>query len=47
MIEWLRDGLEGRSLKTTLRLYLFGLMVLALPAALTGYLFDAEISYEN
>ncbi len=47
MIAWLRDGLEGRSLKTTLRLYLFGLMVLALPAALIGYLFDARTSFQT
>jgi cell division protein FtsZ len=47
VIEWLRDGLEGRSLKTTLRLYLFGLMVLALPAALIGYLFDAQTSFQT
>ena len=47
MIEWLRDGLEGRSLKTILRLYLFGLIVLALPAALIGYLFDARTSFQT
>jgi cell division protein FtsZ len=47
VIAWLRDGLEGRSLKTTLRLYLFGLMVLALPAALIGYLFDARTSFQT
>lgn len=44
--EWLRDGIEGRSLKATLRLYLFGLMVLAPAAVCIGYLFGAQASFQ-
>ena len=40
--KWLRDGLEGRGLKATLRLYLVGLMALAPAAALIGHLFGAQ-----
>ncbi|MCI0489807.1 MAG: HEAT repeat domain-containing protein [Blastocatellia bacterium] len=42
MIAWLRDGLEGRSLKATLRLYLVGLLMLAPVAVLTGFLFGID-----
>ena len=42
MTTWLRDGLEGRSLKATLRIYLIGLMILAPVAVLTGFLSDID-----
>ena len=45
MTEWLRDGLEGRGLKATLHLYLFGAAVLAPIAALIGFLFTAETAF--
>src|SRR2546426_4031270 len=43
--EWLRDGLEGRSLRATFRLYTFGLLALAAPALATGFLFDSNTVY--
>jgi cell division protein FtsZ len=44
--KWLRDGIEGRGLKATLRLYLIGLMALAPAAALIGYLFGAQAAFQ-
>jgi len=46
MIEWLRDGLEGRSLKATLYFYIFGIMALAPIATLIGFLFDANTVFK-
>lgn len=45
MTEWLRDGLEGRSLKATLRLYLLGLMVLAPAAVVLALAFEGQTSF--
>jgi hypothetical protein len=45
MTEWLREGIEGRSLKATLRLYLLGLMVLAPAAALLALAFGGQASF--
>lgn len=42
MIGWLRDGLEGRTFKDTLRLYLFGLAVLAPVAVVIGMVFGSQ-----
>lgn len=44
MTEWLRDGLEGRSLKATLRLYLLGLMLLAPAALVLALAFGGQVS---
>ena len=44
--KWLRDGLEGRGLKATLRLYLVGLMALAPAVALIGYLFGTQAVFQ-
>jgi hypothetical protein len=40
--EQLRQGLEGRSLRATLRLYLYGLAALAPIAVLIGYLINSQ-----
>lgn len=45
MTEWLRDGIEGRSLKATLRLYLLGLMLLAPAAAVLALVFGGQASF--
>jgi HEAT repeat protein len=45
MTEWLREGIEGRSLKATLRLYLLGLMVLAPAAAVLALIFGGQASF--
>lgn len=45
MTEWLREGIEGRSLKATLRLYLLGLMVLAPAAAVLALIFGDQASF--
>lgn len=45
MTEWLRDGIEGRSLKATLRLYLLGLMVLAPAAVVLAVAFGGQTSF--
>lgn len=45
MTEWLREGIEGRSLKATLRLYLFGLMALAPAAALLALAVGGHASF--
>jgi cell division protein FtsZ len=42
----LRDGLEGRNLKATLRLYLGGLLVLAPAAAFIGYLLGTQAAFQ-
>lgn len=42
MTEWIREGLEGRGFRATLRLYIFGLIVLAPFAALVGFLSDTS-----
>ena len=44
--QWFRDGLEGRGLRATLRLYLVGLMALAPAAMLIGYLFGAQAVFQ-
>jgi hypothetical protein len=44
MTEWLREGIEGRNLKATLRLYLFGLMALAPAAVALALIFGAQTS---
>ena len=44
MTEWLREGIEGRSLTATLRLYLIGLMVLGPVAALLALVFGGHTS---
>ncbi len=46
MFKWLRDGIEGRDLKATLRLYLGGLLVLAPAAAFIGYLFGTQAAFQ-
>lgn len=46
MTEWLRDGIEGRSLKATLRLYLFGLMALAAAAAALALILGDQASFQ-
>ena len=46
MTEWLRDGLEGRSLKAILCLYIFGVIVLTPVIALVGLLFDAQTAFQ-
>lgn len=45
MTEWLREGIEGRSLKATLRLYLLGLIVLAPAAAALALVFGGQASF--
>ncbi|HXU37284.1 MAG TPA: HEAT repeat domain-containing protein [Blastocatellia bacterium] len=45
MTEWLREGIEGRSLKATLRLYLLGLMVLAPVATALALVFGGQASF--
>lgn len=45
MTEWLREGIEGRSLKATLRLYLLGLMALAPASALLALAFGGHASF--
>jgi hypothetical protein len=44
--KWLQDGIEGRDLKATLRLYLGGLLVLAPAAAFRGYLFGTQTAFQ-
>ena len=46
VFNWLRDGIEGRDLKATLRLYLGGLLVLAPAAAFIGYLFGTQAAFQ-
>lgn len=45
MTEWIREGIEGRSLKATLRLYLLGLLVLAPAAAALALVFGGQASF--
>jgi hypothetical protein len=45
MTEWLRDGIEGRSLKATLRLYLLGVMALAPAAAALALILGDQASF--
>ena len=45
MTEWLREGIEGRSLKATLRLYLIGLMVLAPASAVLTLVVGGQASF--
>lgn len=44
MTEWLREGIEGRSLTATLRLYLIGLTVLAPVGAVVALVFGFQTS---
>lgn len=46
MTEWLRDGLEGHSLKAILRLYILGMVVLAPVIALLGLLLGAQTAFQ-
>jgi hypothetical protein len=45
MTEWLREGIEGRSVTATLRLYLLGLMALAPAAAALALIRGARTSF--
>jgi hypothetical protein len=45
MTEWVREGLEGRGIRTTLRLYIFGLIAIAPFAALVWLLAGASTAF--
>lgn len=43
---WLCDGLKGKTLQATLRLYLFGVIMLVPFAAIVGMLFGAKTAFQ-
>lgn len=45
MTEWVREGIDGRSLKATLRLYLVGLMLLGPVAAVLAVVLGIQTSF--
>src|SRR5947209_8274751 len=46
MTSWFQDGLEGRSFKGTLRLYLVGLIILAPVALVIGFVFGSQALFK-